>query len=952
MLLNLKIRTYFITLILILSSLSLLIIPSEKVKADEDDIQDFLLQLTGLHPFITAGVYQYSGNKTLEINGDIIFNLYYASTLVTQGKYKDDLKVTLYAGDLLSILGMEEPPKEKGNATITLKPELFGETVQNCTVKLENISINLTVGDLLIFTVEIIQSGKPIGNIIEKRYEDKLKSRIQKVGEFLNKSSEENLKEIGSAVLEILGITEELGISSDEIASLADSLISSSFVYNSKDYPSSVTIPTSSTDKLTLYFHYITEDEYSESEFPVDMIEKPSNGTAMTWPTTIFSLDPEGGFNIENWFIWFSSSWLVYITSELPPEEEDENIITYYLTGDNKLVTVEPEGFSPSRISLKDPKKWEGPSLERNRIIKNVTAELYLHFPRIIFLKKVNVNVSLYEDGNLIASYGKNLNRITLLELLTRGPGSPTIFTFEDAKEKEIWNGHNISLQVSISGGPLFSLRPVFLLCGSKDYPSSIIFNFNETDNIKMEIEKGAEKDPVPVIPGGSAEFILEISSKYKDTIKIDAIPKDPNDLNEWSIENTESIDIAANGSAQVHVIVKSEDNSINAEDDNIQLTISATGLTGKASKDVNIEVSKEAVEYNIIVTTPSDKDIKHGTKGIYTFKIKNNNTGVWPDSYEIKVSSEHDWANTSYKKEDVTDIKIGEEFKVDVTVTVPWYTDITSDKLTFKVISKESNKEYSVSVNVTTTVINPNIFENVYHFFESAAEDTGLDEVLGSYAAAFLIFIIVFFILIFLILVVYLIKKKFVEIICLERIKDITSDEEAKFDITLQNPSKQTLTYEISTEKESKNWDVSLDKERVMVEPKQSSIIFLTVKPTDYIKSDEWIEVKLLVKVVERKKLVKISIVTTMKDGKSELQITGLVHWPRVFKKGERVETSFRLNNKGNTSANNINVILYINGEEKNKVEDITIPRGGYAEIEIPWIAVKGKNEINILVK
>ena len=58
------------------------------------------------------------------------------------------------------------------------------------------------------------------------------------------------------------------------------------------------------------------------------------------------------------------------------------------------------------------------------------------------------------------------------------------------------------------------------------------------------------------------------------------------------------------------------------------------------------------------------------------------------------------------------------------------------------------------------------------------------------------------------------------------------------------------------------------------------------------------------------------------------------------------------KLVNKGNVSARNISVILYVNDEEKNKVEDITIPRGGYADISIPWIAVKGKNEIYIVVK
>jgi len=40
------------------------------------------------------------------------------------------------------------------------------------------------------------------------------------------------------------------------------------------------------------------------------------------------------------------------------------------------------------------------------------------------------------------------------------------------------------------------------------------------------------------------------------------------------------------------------------------------------------------------------------------------------------------------------------------------------------------------------------------------------------------------------------------------------------------------------------------------------------------------------------------------------------------------------------------------VNGKEKNKIEGINIPRGGYAEIEIPWIAVKGKNDVDIVVK
>lgn len=955
-----KFRVCFITFLLLVSSLSLFVISPVNVKAYEEELNEDLLILTGLHPFVTGGMFIYDGNETLEINGNLIFKLYYTSTFFTQRKYKDDLKVTLYTLGYNLLTG--EPylkEIENGNTTVTLEPEKLGDLVQYRPVKLENIKHNLTTGDILIFAVEMIQSGKPIGNIIERRYERKLKSRLQKVGEFLNSSGDENLIQIGDAILQILGMTEEFGITGEEIGSLVDSLISSSFVYNSKEYNSSVTLPTTD-DNLTLYFRYALdyEDDETEALALTDMTEETPNGTATTWPPALVSLDPDEGLNIDNWLIWATISWLSYVTMGKPSEEEDENIITYYLTSEKKLVTDEPEGFSPSRITLRNPMSWEGISIERNKIIKNVTAELYLHYPRLITLRKINVNVTLFDGDKAIASDEKKMDLTTLLELLLRGPNTPTTFTFKELEDKEIWHGKDISLNVSVSEGPFFSLlRSTILLCDSEDYPSSITFNFEETKNIGMTIVEGAEQKPVPVIPGGSAEFVLNITSKYADTVDIEITPEDENDLYNWSITvQPESVKIAENGSAIVHVFVNSTDDTIKAEAEGhkIEMTFAAAGLTGYDSEEVTVKVSKDAVEYHIIVPRPSGKEIKHGESGTYTFKIKNNNNGVWPDSYEIEASSEHDW-NVSCDKEEIMDVDIGEEFIVNVTVSVPWYTDIPSDVLKFTVISKESDGEFSRTVNVTTTVINPNIFESIYHFFESVAEDLGLDEALGSYAAAFLIFIVVFLILIFLIPAIYLIKKKYVKIICLDRIKDITSAEEAKFDITLQNPSKKrTLTYELHTEmeSESENWDISLDKKSVIVEPKQSSAVVLTVKPTDYVKSDDWIEVKVIAKVVERKKSAEISTVIMIKDGKPEVKITGVFHSPKVFKKGDRVETSFRLRNTGNVSASNINVILYVNGKEKNKVEDITIPCGGYAEIEMPWIAVKGKNDINIVVK
>ena len=46
------------------------------------------------------------------------------------------------------------------------------------------------------------------------------------------------------------------------------------------------------------------------------------------------------------------------------------------------------------------------------------------------------------------------------------------------------------------------------------------------------------------------------------------------------------------------------------------------------------------------------------------------------------------------------------------------------------------------------------------------------------------------------------------------------------------------------------------------------------------------------------------------------------------------------------------LGIFFYLNGKEKNKLENVIIPAKGFAEIKIPWIAVKGKNEISITVR
>ncbi|KYK30286.1 MAG: hypothetical protein AYK22_04065 [Thermoplasmatales archaeon SG8-52-3] len=948
---NIKFRATLIAFMLIASSLSLFIISTESVNADDEEgFEELLLLITGLHPYATAGWYSYKGNESLEINGDIKFDLYLSTTISTQTKWKDDLQISIYSYNENLIL----PVKIK-NTSINIVPELFGETVQKFNVTIEDLEYNLSYGDILIFTVEIIQSGKPIGNIIEKRYEDKLLTRAQKVADFLNKSANEDLVAFGDVIMQILGTAEEFGVTPEEFGSLGNSFSSTSFVYNSEDYPSSVTFPISSEETLKLYFHNALYEENSDTEGLVSMEEEIPNGSAFTWPTRLFSIDPyEPEINSEEWLLWFTS-WLAYIQLNIvPPEEEDKTLVTYYLTGENTLSLDKPKGEAKSTFTLSsDPQQWGDIAFSRNKLIKNATAELFVYYPKVAILRKITVNASIYDDENVIASVEQKIPRTNVLELLSGGPYNPTIFEF-DLSDKEIWNGHKLKLIVTTSGKPLiYPLRNAKLLCDSEDFPSSLIFKFSETDNI--QINKLEDKK---VIPGGSAKFELDIFSRYKeDNLKIEVTPEDPDDLTDWSIEYPKTIQIKENSSEKIFVFVNSTNNVSSAYDtDKIDLFFNVTGKTGFVSEKADVDVSDDAVDYYIDIRIPADKEIKHGTSGIYKFKITNKNTGFWNDKYKFEAISEHGWKVEIDPK--TVEVQNGNTTKFNVKVFVPEDSELCFDILELNITSLESidhDKEKIWTIRVITTVIGPNALEQLYNYFESVSEDIGLSESLGDYGAPFLLFIVLFVILLFLIILIYFLRKKYVEIVCIERIKEINPEEKAEFELNIINPTKLKQTYEINAEEvnsSSNRWEVTVDSKTINLEPRQTKSIDMTVKTTDYIKKDDWAEVKITVKPINKKKKAELSTVTTIKEANLELKILGAFSWPHYFRKGDRVNTIFRINNIGNVSANNVSIILYVNGEEKNKVEDITIPRRGYAEIEIPWIAVKGKNEVNIVVK
>ena len=970
--LNKKFRTCIITFLLLTSIFSFISINNVKAQEpNEEDLFFYGLEMIKSmvdfdnveHPHPYRFLSAWMANKTVTIEGDMTFDLYFSNPIFNQIElldFQDNINLSVYHKDSIGQINQ----LKNGNAQLKLNPSFADDFIKGYQILLKDINQTIQEGEYLLFAIEIEQSEKPISGFIEKRFETKLKNRLEKIADILQKSDDDEIKEIGDTLEEsIKFITENFSIGGEEIGKLVNVIFSSSFVYGSSTYSSSVKFKTTENENFSLYIQkepeYYYTTELSEEFYYIKSINatKPENSTGYAWPPILIDLeDPESvDISEEDTLIW-AMIWAAYTLETLP--SSPENKITYYLQSNNVLNSVIPTGSEPIRDSLsKTTLKWEGSSFGRNKIIKNITANLYIYYPKILTLSKININASLKVGNTTIASDVKQIDRTNVIELLKKGPETPTMFTFNNFKEYELWYNKNITLEVTLASGPLFSIfRPVRINYNSEEYPSSVSFIIEDTERIQIE---GIEDKLV--YAGGSAHYQFNVTYENADDIdiNIESLKQD----GDWADFDfyPKTINSEEAGSTVVNLYVNSTAKDISAYDsDKIEFIVNASGKTGFDSNSSEVSVSEEAEGiHDIEIIAPDALEIKHGESKTYQFIVRNRNNGFIKDQYAVEAESEHNFT-LKYDpniglNEIYIDIYTNEnqvESIVNVTVTIPWYSEVTSDTLTLIITSGHSGEKYSETVSVTTKIITPNIFEQIYKQFESAAESIFGQSI--PYAGWILIAGMLFIIAIIIIIILLIRRRKFVEMICLDRIKQITPDEIAEYEITVKNTYKYALSYNIKTEYNNENdkWLVELDTNSINLEPGKSQNVILKVKPTDKIEKEDWIEVKIIAKSTEKNKPGQISTVTTIINAETKIDISGVFHWPKTFIKGDRVETSFRLVNRGNVSAKNLKLFFYVNGKEKNKIENISIPSSGYADIEIPWIAVKGKNEIYIVVK
>jgi hypothetical protein len=836
---------------------------------------DFTLLLP--NPFRVVESYTYEGEESVSINGDFTFNLFFSPPRNTIAKYRDNLTVGLYSINMDSFIPL---PKLIGFANVTLAPK--GQAVYHQVVTLQNLSVTLAPGSSLLFTVELKEKNKGLPTFLSKVFNvTRIMNRIDKIASRLvNRTKLPTLQTIGTTLKDIITAVKESGlnITSQDVAELLSSRVSTQFVYDSLLHPSSVTVPAaiSAEDFRVYYLH-------------------AGNGM-----------------------------------SEVPPGTNTSTTKTTLTKNQTKWTTDKP--------------------LERNKIlaIGNTTLEVYVSKLLFFFFPSITLTATLYDNGVSIASTDK---KITGKEIqpLTGKSKQPIIISF-NGSTYEMSNDHYLGVGISV--GSKYLVKPK-LLYDSLRYPAFLRVKYEETKNIQVH-NVTVTPEGAMIVPGDSVEYLLAISSKQADNLTISTIERER--TGGWEVSAPTTVSVKDNSITSIPVFINSTDKHKTAYGNKIDTTLVISGKTGITRTSASAEVSKDAVRYDLILMDYQHSiNVKKGETKYFYYTIKNNNTGAIDDidNYTVDALSQNGWK--VIPRSPIIDVLRGGTSAQEaalVVIEVPANTTLDSDVVTVTVTS-DSDPSISASIIVTVNLQPPDIFEVIYESFNSAAKSLGLAEIFGENAGVALAGLLTIIILFIIIILAFVLTLKDVDIICAQRINEIEPNQQAVFEITLRNPTRKPQSYNVTTKQtgEPSQWTVTTEPATLQVEGRQKQPVRIIATPADTIMPKDWTEITVDVQRAGKKKTAHIDIMAMIKEGKTVLQIGDVTHWPSEFASGDRVVISFSVSNKGTIVARDVTVFFYLNGKQKNKVT-VTIPAGDVADVQMPWIAMKGKNKVRIRLK
>ena len=833
-------------------------------------------------PLRIVECYEYQGNESIQLNGNIDYDLYFKTKLSSQIHKNDQVKLSVYTFSETAFI-----PTEIGNTTFVLRPGYLQKTIQQ-SVTITNISKTIHPNQLVLFSVELLPGNKTITSFLAQEnafLQNVSKLFIKSVRAVANLSGISEVEDIITIINEFNSLIEEEGsginITKQDIADVLESLTSFSFLYDSSDYPSSVTVPFKAAD------------------------------------------------------------------------DTDDSSFTYYLHDNGNMDSTRPTAASQQVVNLAESTgSWTAPQISRNKILSDASAIVYINHKDLQkWSPKMAVQAALTYGNTTLDKDTITLDRTNLLSTSLK----PYRFSFDDIGSGiELTYGKKIGLRLSLENTTSVNnlFRTVQIYFDSSDYASMLSFYLSETDHIQASGSRSPNDGKI--IVGDTVTYTIDISSDLQDTISLSIQEKtfSADEQEFWDVSiSPESFSIEENGNKTVIVTLTSLGTTLAAYDqDPLDIILDIIGNTGYDTIQLSSEVSDDAVTYDTIITSPSDRKIVHGTNETFIFTIENNNTGLWRDSYIFSADIDK---NLSIEVFPLTfdHLDVGNQTNVTVNVSIPKNTNIKEATITFTIKSKRSGIEQESTVNIT--IIGANIIESAFDYFEELSDSLGLTDIFGDYAPIVLvsiIFIVVFFILI---LMAFILTTKYVDVICVDRIKEINPENSATYELILKNVTNKTRTYYIHSDlsQKSPSWNISFSSDKLTIPAKQQGTISALVTASDDVKPGDWSEFNLKVTTEGKSKEEKIPLFCSLSDGTVSLSIKNVFHWPKSFSSDQKISTSFRLHNSGNVQARNVSVKLFINNKEKNKVEELIIPAGGYADITLPWIAEKGKNDLRIMV-
>ena len=188
---------------------------------------------------------------------------------------------------------------------------------------------------------------------------------------------------------------------------------------------------------------------------------------------------------------------------------------------------------------------------------------------------------------------------------------------------------------------------------------------------------------------------------------------------------------------------------------------------------------------------------------------------------------------------------------------------------------------------------------------------------------------------------------------------KEVPPGYSADYKITIKNPlekikgGKNRLNYKLAVGGEiPEKWNAELDKDVVTLDGGEKAEINLHIEVPKEASMDEWASIDVIAKPVgKRSKGEKINVATLLREPRVSLEIESVEHEPKKFKEGEKVISKITITNKGEAPASDAQVILYVNGKEKNRVGGLAVPVGSHVEVDIPWVAEPGENRVTVKV-